>query len=106
MLERLTLPQYLDLDKAAKAGPFQNNASLSKIAEGLNNKIRNASHHRRMQFDANAGTVMYWPSKNGDYEIISYGDYLMLCNSILQKIAVLTCFVIAALRPEELFDTY
>jgi hypothetical protein len=103
--ETLTLPQYLTSAKAAKAGPFQNNLILSKIAEGLNNKIRNASHHRRMQFDANTATVMYWPSKSDDFEVISYGNYLMLCNSILQKIAALTCFVIAALRPEELFET-
>jgi hypothetical protein len=105
VFEKLTLQEYLELDKAAKAGPFLNNASLSKIAEGLNNKIRNASHHRRMEFDANTATVMYRPSKKGDYEIISYGNYLVLCNSILQKIAGLTCFVIAALRPEELFYT-
>ena len=38
--------------------------------------------------------------------IVSYGDYLILCNTILQKIAGLTCFVIAALRSEELFGTY
>ena len=104
--ETLTLQNYLDLDKASRARPFRNNTSLSKITEGLNNKIRNASHHRRMEFDPNTGTVMYRSSKSGDYEFISYGDYLMLCNSILQKIVGLTCFVIAALRPEELFDTY
>lgn len=106
MFERLTLQEYLDLNKASKARSFQDNASLSTIAEGLNNKIRNASHHRRMEFDANTGTVIYLPSESGDYDFISYGNYLMLCNSILQKIAGLTCFVIAALRPEELFDTY
>jgi hypothetical protein len=104
VFEKLTLQEYLELDKASKAGPFQNNESLSEIAEGLNNKIRNASHHRRMQFDANTGMVMYRSSKRGDYEVISYGDYLVLCNSILQKIAGLTCFVIAALHPEELLD--
>ena len=74
--ETLTLQNYLDLDKASKARPFQNNTSLSKITEGLNNKIRNASHHRRMEFDPNTGTVMYRSSKSGEYEIISYGDYL------------------------------
>lgn len=100
--ENLTLQEYLDLDKAAKARPFQNNASLSKIAEGINNKIRNASHHQRMEFDAYTRTVRYRPSKSGDYEAVSYGDYLILCNSILQRIAGLTCFVIAALRSEEL----
>ena len=104
VFEKLTLQEYLELDKAAKAGPFQNNAPLSAIAEGLNNKIRNASHHRRVQFDANSGMIIYRPSKGGDYEVISYGDYLVLCNSILQKMAGLTCFVIAALRPEEFLD--
>lgn len=106
MFEKLTLEKYLALDKASKATPFRNNATLVKIADGLDNKIRNASHHRRMEFDANTGTVMYRPSKSGNYELISYGEYLMLCNSILQKIAGLTCFVIAALRPGELLDTY
>ena len=48
---------------------------------------------------------MYWPSKSDDFEVISYGNYLILCNSILQKIAGLTCFVIAALCPDELFYT-
>ena len=104
--ETLTLQNYLDLDKASRARPFRNNTSLSKITEGLNNKIRNASHHQRMEFDPNTGTVMYRSPKSGDCEFISYGDYLMLCNSILQKIVGLTCCVIAALRPEELFDTY
>ena len=105
VFENLTLQKYLELDKASKAGSFQNNESLNKIAEGLNNKIRNASHHRRMQFDADSGMIMYQRSKKGDYEFISYGDYLVLCNGILQNIAGLTCFVIAGLRPEELLDT-
>jgi hypothetical protein len=105
VFEDFTLPKYLGHDKAKKAEPFQNNASLRKIAEGITNKIRNASHHRRMEFDADTGTVRYCSSKSGDYETVSYGDYLILCNSILQKITGVTCFVIAVLRPEELFDT-
>ena len=104
--EMLTLKEYLDLDKASKARSLQQNKNLNKIVVELNNKIRNASHHRRMRFDANTGTIVYQPSKSGDYEFITYGEYLILCNQILQTIAGFTCFVIAVLRSEELSEQY
>lgn len=102
--EKLTLEQYLTLNNASKSGPFTANPKLSKISDVLNNQIRNASHHRRMHFDPVHATIFYFPGKSDKAEFLAYGEYLMLCNGILQTIAGFTCFLIAALRPEELWE--
>lgn len=102
--EKLTLKKYLALNKASKSGPFKANPKLSNISDVLNNQIRNASHHRRMHFDPVHATIFYFPNESDEAKFLPYGEYLMLCNSILQTIAGFTCFLIAVLRPEELWE--
>lgn len=99
--KELTLEKYLKLKKANRHRPFQNNTNLSQIADALNNQIRNASHHGRMQFNHQSGYVLYCPTIGGDVKEMKYVKYLMLCNSIVQTIAGLACFLIAELHPEK-----
>ena len=57
-----------------------------------------------MHFDPVHATIFYFPAESDEAKFLPYGEYLMLCNSILQTIAGFTCFLIAALRPEELWE--
>ena len=102
--EKLTLKKYLTLNKISKSGPFKSNPKLSIISCGLNSQIRNASHHGRIHFDPARASIIYFPNKSDKAKFLPYGEYLMLCNSILQTIAGFSCFVIAVLRPEELWE--
>ena len=99
--KKLTLEKYLDLDKTSRHGPFEDNPNLAMIADVLNNQIRNASHHGNMRFNPKTGYVIYRPTKGGSVKYMKYAEYLMLCNTIIQTIAGLTCFLIAELHPEE-----
>lgn len=99
--EKLTIAAYLELDKAVRHNAFKDNPQLAVVAEGLNNQIRNASHHGNIQFNSKSGLVAYRPTKRGGLKHIKYADYLTLCNTIIQTIAGLVCFVVAELRPDE-----
>lgn len=98
---KLTLDEYLSLDKGRRQDSLKNNRNLSKLTDALHNQVRNASHHRNMRFDPNTCEIAYLATKKGTWKRMKYSEYLILCNKIMQTIAGLTCFLIAELQPNE-----
>ena len=99
--EKLSLEQYLNLDKGSRHGPLKGNSNLYKLADALDNHVRNASHHGNMRFNSDTGDILYQRRKGRKISQMKYAEYLMLCNNIVQTIAGLVCFLVAELQPEE-----
>jgi hypothetical protein len=82
--EKLTLNEYLKLEKSSRFGPFATNTAFSGICEEVDNRLRNASHHDGMTFNASTGQIYYRSGKGGqgDECTISYANYLAKCAAL------------------------
>ena len=89
-----TLDGYCSSNKASRTNPFKDQAEFAEVIEKCyDNKLRNASHHRRIQYDSTEGIVYYWP-KSGvaskhSAESITIWHYLNLCYDIIQAFSVI-----------------
>lgn len=95
--ERLTLEQYLEIDKSGRHNSFQSNDSLKFLSDDLNNQIRNASHHGNMTLNRQSGFIKYKTRRSSGTQYIKYLDYLMYCNTTTQTIAGIIAFMMATL---------
>lgn len=82
--ERLSLSEYLKIDKSGKHNCFQNNPTFAPLIVGLDNQLRNASHHERMSIHPRTGVITYRPSRDGRRKSISYTDYSIKTLQVLQ----------------------
>ncbi len=81
VFERLTVKQYLALDKSARFNAFGGVADLAAFALEGDNQLRNASHHGSMDIDPVTKVVTYQAGKGGQGEIMTmtYTRYLERC---------------------------
>ena len=89
--ERLTVKQYLELDKANRFNAFGNVPALAALAGEADNQLRNASHHGSMDIDPVTKTITYRAGKGGQGEArtITYTDYLRRCVVLFGQILAL-----------------
>lgn len=102
VFETMTLSEYMKISKANKAKPFRNNARLGWIGTVMDNRLRNASHHANVRYNEESGDIIYRPTQSPTDEHISYGQYLVQCNRILQCIAAFMCVSLAIFDLAEL----
>lgn len=95
--EVLAWADYKKLDKAAVFAPFSTNLPLNALCMEVDNRLRNASHHRRLAFDAKSQTVSYTLGKGGSGGLVklSYSEYLEKCVRMAFQILSLLLFELA-----------
>lgn len=86
----IALTNYLRLDKGGRFHCLADNQILSGVVAEADNHLRNASHHRSIEFNEPAGTLTYRTGKSGlgADQTISYGDYLARCSRIFSEILI------------------
>ena len=84
----LTLNKYIkDLQKSAKAGPFEQTQEFMAFTESLDSTLRNGSHHASIWRE---NEVIYFKSGGtGQKRNITYSRYLHVCNKITISLAAL-----------------
>lgn len=90
--EKLTRQRYLELDKANRFSPFDDNTPFVKLCQERDNQLRNASHHGSLQFDRSKQLITYRSGKGGAGAVrtIGYAAYLAKCTRIfLQAMTLL-----------------
>lgn len=85
--EKLTMDEYLKLDKASRVNPFSKNASFAALCTEADNQIRNASHHGGFTFDRATQVIRYRAGKGGKGEErqLRYAEYLARCVRIFMQ---------------------
>ena len=78
--QTMDLNKYRTINKANRAKAFKDRNSFSIVIQHLDSKLRNASHHGAMQLRKN--TIRYRSGSGGRARIISYAEYMGLCNQL------------------------
>lgn len=88
----MKLADYLKLDHGSRFKCLEENPILRAACSEADNQLRNASHHRNIEFNDQGGTLTYEVGKGGagPAQSITYADYLSRCSKIfLQVVNVL-----------------
>jgi hypothetical protein len=91
---QLSLSQYLKLDKAGRHNCFVSNEFLCPLYEGLENQIRNASHHKQFVLSPKTGRISYRAGKSDQRHFMSYATYLSKTIRVVQSLMGLTLFLV------------
>lgn len=91
--EKMTLKQYMSINKAKRCDPFKGNQELSAFCDCLESTIRNASHHGGMKLSNNGAKIEYRSGGSGSVRTMPYVQYLNYCNRIM-----LSCCALLALE--------
>ena len=86
--EQLSWDDYKKLDKANAFGPFASNEPLTALCDEADNRLRNASHHRRLRFDGETQILSFGSGKGGAGKQVTlgYAEYLERCVRIAFQI--------------------
>ncbi len=86
----IMLTDYLGLDKGGRFNCLEANPVLSAVSAEADNQLRNASHHRSIEFNELTGMLTYRAGKGGSgaEQSISYGEYLIRCSRIFSEILI------------------
>lgn len=99
--EKLTLKKYKELDNSSKYNCFSQQVPLNYFADGLDNNIRNASHHLSISYNDKDDTITLGTGKSGENKKnITYTEYVQNCDFIFCKIIMLFLIEIV------IFDKY
>lgn len=99
--EKLTLKQYLKLDKPGRNNPFHMNIAFSALCEEWDNQVRNASHHGAFQLNSKTQIISYEAGKGGSgpTQSMSYFNYLV--RSMKLFLQLITIFRIELIMAEQ-----
>ena len=86
--ETMDLSQYVTINKANRANPFNDIACFKIFSDCIDSQIRNASHHQSMKMIKN-GIILYRSPGATNWKKIPYIKYLYMCNEIMLSICAL-----------------
>lgn len=92
--EQLNLAQYLKLDKAGRHICFAKNSILQPLYQGLENQIRNASHHKQIVLSPKTGRISYRAGKGDRRHYMTYATYLSKTVLVIQSLLGLADFLV------------
>lgn len=86
-----SLKDYYALDKARRSGPFAATPGLAGFVTETDNRLRNASHHAGIDFDAVTQTIHCRAGKGGQGApwTLSYTEYLVRCVRLFLQVMTL-----------------
>ncbi|WP_207209961.1 hypothetical protein, partial [Tropicimonas sp. IMCC6043] len=86
--QTLTRKKYLELDKSARFGPFDNNPALANLCVERDNQLRNASHHASIKLVTPDNKIVYRSGKGGTgpEQEMGYAAYLAKCSILFLQI--------------------
>ena len=86
-----SLKAYYGLDKSGRAGPFAGNPAFAGFAAEADNRLRNASHHAGMEFDAATQLIHCRAGQGGQAApwTLSYTEYLVRCVRLFLQLMTL-----------------
>lgn len=88
--EKLTIKKYKELNNPSKYNCFAKQPPLNYFADGLENDIRNASHHSNIIYNAEDDTVVMGIGKSGEEKRhITYTEYVQNCDYLFCKVMIL-----------------
>lgn len=88
--QSMDLKKYLNINKAKRADPFQDEPKLYMFADCIDSTLRNASHHGAMKLVKHKNEIVFRSGGTGAEQRLEYVNYLVKCNEIMFSVAALT----------------